>query len=190
MDKPISVIEKWDKLKAMEPVGDHVDPIKSWLEDLYDAGDRLRFYANWVKRLENYEDINFHQRGIIATPKRHYDKLKENSEKWSYFIQGADKDTALDLSAWMSDVHKVESARKHFLNFKNPYAGICNDCPYPLELKTLEGNCGRCAGGTFKFWGVFWGLTRSVLLVGLSPWSLSVPFALTMSVCLRGNKEE
>lgn len=59
--------------------------IRNTLIQLIDEGDKQKYHSEWVERLENVEDINFHQSGIIAITKKCYDELKTKAEildKW------------------------------------------------------------------------------------------------------------
>lgn len=67
-------------------------------------GDKLKYYADWVKRLENFDRINFHQRSMaLEMSVEEFLEMKEKAEKFDYW-QSQDP-TAI---AWLLEFRELK----------------------------------------------------------------------------------
>ncbi len=120
----------WDTLWEFWDAG-KVDPFflttcfPDFIKKIRVEGNRLKYYSDWVKRLENFESINFHQRSMaLGMSVAEFRQLKEKAEKWDN-IESQIEAFAGNKLEWDNAKHqllkKLEAIKNQIINAQNSF---------------------------------------------------------------------
>lgn len=82
--------DPWDEKPGWSSISESYPRIAmdAWLEKLKVETDKDKYYADWVKHLENFDSINFHQKAMaLGMSYAEFLELKEKAEKWDASIE-------------------------------------------------------------------------------------------------------